>query len=244
MNAIQDARPLARSTSPATIIVVASVLAMLPLSPAQAQLRTVPLASDNTIYSVLLGENFRAYTDRILEQSPQRDNVIFSCDFVYDARTRKTCIRSLNIVEVGDPGDIRFWRMPGQYPNGPERRGRLADFAIVGQIGASGYNADGQATAYETVVQFFTRNNGTGYMCLSAATGRPSVPRNGGGRQANADEAICHVMLLYNGTLVVGADTDPNQLPPYSLVIRGNLEVQGCLKVGETVYGTCLPSAH
>src|SRR5690349_11816485 len=110
MNAIQDARPLARSTSPATIIVVASVLAMLPPSPAQAQLRTVPLASDNTIYSVLLGENFRAYTDRILEQSPQRDNVIFSCDFVYDARTRKTCIRSLNIVEVGDPGDIRFWR--------------------------------------------------------------------------------------------------------------------------------------
>jgi hypothetical protein len=228
-----------------SLITIAFVL-VAAVTRADAQMRTVPVPdnkSDTAAASVLLGENFRAYTDRILEQPLARDNVIYSCDFVYDARTRKTCVRSLNVVEVGDPGDIRFWRMPGEYPNAPERSGRLANYALVGQIGASGYNAEGRATAYETVLQFFTRNNGTGYLCLSAATGLPSTPRNGGGRVAPADEAICHVMLLYDGSLVVGADTDPKQLPRYSLVVMGNLAIEGCLRVGDAVYGTCLPSS-
>jgi len=229
-----------------SLITIAFVL-VTDVTRADAQMRTVPLPdnkSDTGAASVLLGENFRAYTDRILEQPLGRDNVIYSCDFVYDARTRKTCVRSLNVVEVGDPGDIRFWRMPGEYPNAPERSGRLANYALVGQIGASGYNAEGRATAYETVIQFFTRNNGTGYLCLSAATGVPSAPRNGGGRQAPADEAICHVMLLHDGSLVVSADTDPQQLPRYSLVVMGNLAIEGCLRVGDAVYGTCLPSSE
>ena len=236
----------ARRNQVAEAIAITAVVVALPASGAEAQLRTVavPGQNDNAAYSVLLGENFRAFTDRVLEQPLVRDNMIYSCDFVYDARTRKTCIRSLNIVEVDDPGDIRFWRVPGQYPNNPERFGRLANYALVGQIGASGYTAEGRATAYETVIQFFTRNNGTGYLCLSAATGTVTVPRNGGGRQAAADDAICHVMLLHNGTLVIGADTDPQQLPPYSLVVRGNLEIEGCLRVGDTVYGTCLPAGH
>lgn len=221
-----------------------AILLIQSSQPAVAQMRTVATPrGDTETYSVLLGENFRAFTDRVLEQPMSRENMIYSCDFVYDARTRKTCIRSLNIVEVGDPGDIRFWRMPGQYPNTPERFGRLANYALVGQIGASGYTSEGRATAYETVLQFFTRNNGTGYLCLSAAMGTASYPRNGAGRQAPADEAICHVMLLYNGTLVVGADTDPQQLPPYSLVVKGNLQIEGCLRVGDATFGTCLPSA-
>ena len=224
-------------------LILAGTLLIHSSQPAVAQMRTVATPrGDSTTYSVLLGENFRAFTDRVLEQPTSRDNVIYSCDFVYDARTRKTCIRSLNVVEVGDPGDIRFWRMPGEYPNAPERFGRLANLALVGQIGASGYTTEGRATAYETVLQFFTRNNGTGYLCLSAATGVPNYPRNGSGRQATADEAICHVMLLYNGTLVVGADTDPQQLPPYSLVVKGNLQIEGCLRVGDATFGTCLPS--
>jgi hypothetical protein len=212
---------------------------------ASAQMRTVPAPNRTNAenYSVLLGENFRVYTDRILEQPLARDNTIYSCDFVYDARTRKTCVRSLNVVEVGDPGDIRFWRMPGEYPNNPERFGRLANYALVGQIGGSGYNSEGRATAYETVIQFFTRNNGTGYMCLSAAMGVSTTPRNGGGRRAPADEAICHVMLLYDGSLVIGADTDPRQLPHYSLVINGDVRIEGCLRLGDVTYGTCLSSA-
>jgi hypothetical protein len=224
---------------------MAALAISLWFSPAQAQMRTVPLPDrgDSATYSVLLGENFKVYTDRILEQPLARDNTIYSCDFVYDARTRKTCVRSLNVVEVGDPGDIRFWRMPGEYPNTPERFGRLADYALVGQMGASGYTSQGRATAYETAIQFFTRNNGTGYLCLSAAMGVPSHPRNGAGRQAPADEAICHVMLLYNGTVVIGADTDPLQLPPFSLVVKGNLEIEGCLRVGKETFGTCVPAA-
>jgi len=223
-------------------LILAAALLLRHSQPAVAQMRTVATPrGDTETYSVLLGENFRVYTDRVLEQPMSQDNTIYSCDFVYDARTRKTCVRSLNVVEVGDPGDIRFWRMPGQYPNTPVRFGRLANYALVGQIGASGYTAEGRATAYETVVQFFTRNNGTGYLCLSAATGMASYPRNGAGRQAAADEAICHVMLLYNGTLVVGADTDPQQLPPYSLVVKGNLQIEGCLRVGESTFGTCVP---
>jgi hypothetical protein len=226
-----------------TLILAATLLSQFS-QPAVAQMRTVATPHGGTdTYSVLLGENFRAFSDRVLEQPMSRDNTIYSCDFVYDARTRKTCIRSLNIVEVGDPGDIRFWRMPGQYPNTPERLGRLANYALVGQIGASGYTSEGRATAYETVLQFFTSNNGTGYLCLSAATGAANFPRNSLGRQAPADEAICHVMLLYNGTLVVGADTDPQQLPPYSLVVKGNLQIEGCLRVGDATFGTCLPSA-
>jgi hypothetical protein len=228
-------------------VITLAFLLVMNVTRADAQLRTVPVPdarSDGAASSVLLGENFRAYTDRILEQPVGRDNAIFSCDFVYDARTRKTCVRSLNVVEVGDPGDIRFWRMPGDYPNGPERFGRLANYALVGQIGASGYNSEGRATAYETVLQFFTRNNGTGYLCLSAATGVPSAPRNGGGRVAPADEAICHVMLLHDGSLVVGADTDPRQLPRYSLVVMGNLQIEGCLRVGDAVYGTCVPTGE
>jgi len=227
------------------IFLLTAAITSLCLSHVDAQVRAVQLPSENgstDTFSVLIGQNFRVFTDRILEQPLFRDNAIFSCDFVYDARTRKTCIRSLNIVEVADPGDIRFWRMPGQHPNDPERFGRLANNALVGQIGASGYNPQGRATAYETVIQFFTRNNGTGYMCLSAATGTVSYPRNGAGREAAADEAICHVMLLYNGTVVIGADTDPQQLPPYSLVIKGNLEIEGCLKIGGVTYGKCLPS--
>jgi hypothetical protein len=31
-------------------------------------------------------ENFRVYTDRVLEQPMSQDNTIYSCDFVYDAR--------------------------------------------------------------------------------------------------------------------------------------------------------------
>jgi hypothetical protein len=223
--------------------ILAAALLVQCSQPVVAQMRTVATPRGNSdAYSVLLGENFRAFTDRVLEQPMSRDNLIYSCDFVYDARTRKTCVRSLNVVEVGDPGDIRFWRMPGQYPNAPDRLGQLANYALVGQIGASGYTAEGRATAYETVLQFFTRNNGTGYLCLSAATGVANYPRNGLGRQAAADEAICHVMLLYTGTLVVGADTDPQQLPPYSLVVKGNLQIEGCLRVGDATFGTCLPS--
>ena len=92
-------------------------------------------------------------------------------------------------------------------------------------------------------MSIFTRNDGTGYLCLSAAPGVPSYPRNGLGRQAPADEAICHVMLLYNGTVVIGADTDPLQLPPFSLVVKGNLEIEGCLRVGKETFGTCVPTA-
>ena len=223
---------------------LAAALLLQYSQPAVAQMRIVATPrGDAETYSVLLGENFRVYTDRVLEQPMSSDNTIYSCDFVYDARTRKTCVRSLNVVEVGDPGDIRFWRMPGQYPNAPVRFGQLANYALVGQIGASGYTAEGRATAYETVLQFFTRNNGTGYLCLSAATGTVSYPRNAAGRQAAADEAVCHVMLLYNGTLVVGADTDPQQLPPYSLVVKGNLQIEGCLRVGDATFGTCVPTS-
>jgi len=70
-----------------------------------------------------------------------------------------------------------------------------------------------------------------------------TTPRNGGGRQAPADEAICQVMLLYNGSLVIGADTDPRQLPQNSLVINGNVRIEGCLRIGDATYGTCLPAA-
>ncbi len=229
---------------PASLLAIAVAFA-LDAPAASAQMRTVPMPNRTNAetYSVLLGENFRAYTDRILEQPLSGDTTIYSCDFVYDARTRKTCVRSLNVVEVGDPGDIRFWRMPGEYPNNPERFGRLANYALVGQIGASGYTSEGRATAYETVIQFFTRNNGTGYMCLSAATGVATTPRNDGGRLAPADEAICHVMLLYDGSFVIGADTDPRQLPPYSLVINGNVRIEGCLRIGDVTYGTCLSTA-
>jgi hypothetical protein len=169
--------------------------------------------------------------------------MIYSCDFVYDARTRKTCIRSLNIVEVDDPCDIRFWRVPGQYPNNPERFGRLRQLCLVGQIGASGYTAEDARphTNRHSVLHAQQRHR---IPVPVRRDGTITVPRNGGGRQAAADDAICHVMLLHNGTLVIGADTDPQQLPPYSLVVRGNLEIEGFYGSATPSTARVLPAGH
>jgi hypothetical protein len=208
-------------------------------------LRSIPVPSPTgttDAFSVVIGQNLTLYLDRVLERRVEESGAIFPCDFAYDGRTRKTCIRSLNLVEVDDAVDVRFYRFPGTYPNDADRRARLRRGALIGQIGASGINADGDPTAYQTVIQFHTNGDGTGYMCLSAATGKANHPRNDSSRLAPADEAICHAMLLFNGTLVIGADTDPAQLPPHSLVIHGNVDIEGCLRVSGVTYGQCLPS--
>jgi hypothetical protein len=202
----------------------------------------------NDMWSVLLGENVRPYLDRTLEQQLRQDNRVYPCDFAYDARDRNTCIRSLKLVEVADPVDIRCTRLPGEsesYPNRPT--GRLAKFALVCQLGISEVDSENNLSAYRVVIQFFLNSDGTntGYMCLSANTGKTSYPLSWHGVPAPPDEPICHIMFKPDGSLVIGADTDPTQRPIHSLVVRGNatietnLDVEGCLRVGGETIGTC-----
>ena len=49
----------------AEAIAITAVIVALPVSRAEAQLRTVAVPGQNDTYSVLLGENFRAFTDRV-----------------------------------------------------------------------------------------------------------------------------------------------------------------------------------
>jgi hypothetical protein len=156
-------------------LILAAALLLRHSQPAVAQMRTVATPrGDTETYSVLLGENFRVYTDRVLEQPMSQDNTIYSCDFVYDARTRKTCVRSLNVVEVGDPGDIRFWRMPGQYPNTPFasdgwRTTRLS--VRLAHPAKRPKRSEATRRTRKRCCKFFTRNKATRLCASRARTG-------------------------------------------------------------------------
>ncbi|MHB1459339.1 MAG: hypothetical protein ACYC0V_20710 [Armatimonadota bacterium] len=51
-------------------------------------------------------------------------------DLVWDAKTRRLHLRSLNLTETGDAVDLRIRRLPGKYPDGPD----LANQSVAGEI--------------------------------------------------------------------------------------------------------------
>ena len=213
----------------------------------QVQTIPAPPTRNGDSWSILIGQNYRAWVDRILEQPLTMENRAVPCDFLYDARTRRACFRSANVYEVADPGDIRFLRIPGNYPNDPDpSRGFDVRFPLIGQIGASMVNTDGTVSSYFGVLQFFGDRDvwGTGYMCLSTATAGYGMTR-AGTAYTRGDE-ICHVLLDRTGRLTLGADTDPRAMPANILevngnaTVHGNLIVEGWLKVAGQTIGKCM----
>ena len=100
---------------------------------------------------VMMGQN-TLLTDEILRchtygsgSKPCGDNLLVA-DFWYDGTHRRFHTRSLQIVDVGDPADIRCGRAPGTYPNRISINGHLNQWQVVCTIGASGWGRYDQCT--------------------------------------------------------------------------------------------------
>lgn len=149
-------------------------------------------------------------------------------DFWYDAVHRRIFTRSLVLQEVDDPADLRLGRAPGRYPNDPDFDGTLSEDTTVGHVGFVRWSRNGFG-AYFAAVQGAIRDGGTGYLDLSAVTGHSGTGRTG--NKYLPDELVKHVRLHPSGMFEVGFNTDPDARPDVSLLVRGNVEIQGALSV-------------
>jgi hypothetical protein len=150
-------------------------------------------------------------------------------DFWYDAVHRRIFTRSLVLQEVDDPADLRLGRAPGRYPNDPDFEGTLLEDTTVGHVGFVRWSPNGFG-AYFAAVQGAIRDSGTGYLDLSTVTGHAGTGRIGS--KYVADELVKHVRLHPSGLFEVGFNTDPDARPDVSLLVRGNVEIEGGLTVG------------
>ena len=171
------------------------------------------------------------------------DNYLFP-DCMYDGVHRRFLTRSLQLVDIGDPVDIRLGRAPGTYPNGLDRNGRLKRFEIVGTIGSSGYRPGG-LTSYEVGIEFGTNGseNGReyfgGYLCLSGAVEFVGVRRSDG-QTTPAGDLACHLYMRGDGSFVFGHNTDVRQRTEIPYVFHGDVEIDGDLVINGNiiVHGT------
>lgn len=155
------------------------------------------------------------------------DNTAFA-DFWYDAVHRRIFTRSLVLHEVDDPADLRLGRAPGTYPNDPDFDGTLSEDTTVGHVGFVPWSQNGFG-AYFAAIQGAIRAGGTGYLDLATATGRAGTGRTG--NEFVPDELVKHVRLHPSGLFEVGFNTDPDARPDVSLLVRGNVEIEGGLTV-------------
>lgn len=223
-----------------TIILTALILWGVNAYAQSAPVRTVPVAGANLNTDqvhVLVGSNVQLTTEFLVRHTRESnggsfgDNMIVA-DFWYDGAHRRIVSRSAQFVDVDDPADIRCGRTPGTFPDQPDYRARLPAGTVVCHIGGVGWSRNG-LTAYQSAIQFVTIDEERGAICLSAAPGEPGRTRTGSTYEGN--ELVCHVALYPDGTLVVGANTDPNQTPIHSVIVRGNLMLEGNLEVGGNV---------
>lgn len=155
-------------------------------------------------------------------------------DFWYDAVHRRIFTRSLVLQEVDDPADLRLGRAPGTYPNEPDFDQTLTEDTTVGHVGFVRWSRNGFG-AYFAAVQGTIRDEGTGYLDLATVTGHSGTARLG--NQYVADELVKHVRLHPSGMFEVGFNTDPDARPDVSLLVRGNVEIEGTLRVGGVPIG-------
>ncbi len=224
-----------------TLVVALLVLLLLTGASVHAQtppaIRTAPVAGANDRTDqvhVLIGSNELITPEFLARHTAQSNggswgNNTIVADLFYDGATRSILGRSLTLTDVDDPADLRLGRAVGTYPNKPDFRGRHDPGTVVGHIGFVGWGSNG-FTAYQTAIQGATIDETTGILCLSAATGKNGRTRSGS--RYKDDDLICHVALHPDGTLVIGANTDPAQTPIHSLIVRGNLMLEGNLEVG------------
>lgn len=151
-------------------------------------------------------------------------------DLWYDGVHRRLFTRSLVLHEVDDPADLRLGRAPGTYPNHPDFDASLGAGTTVGHVGFVLWNAGGFGS-YFAAVQGAVADDTTGYLDLSTATGGAGTTRTGSRYQG--DDLIKHVRLHPSGQLEVGFETDPAARPDASLLVRGNVHVEGALVVDQ-----------
>jgi hypothetical protein len=149
-------------------------------------------------------------------------------DFWYDAVHRRIFTRSLVLQEVADPADLRLGRAPGSDMFHPDFNATLEPGTTVGHVGFVRWSSNGFGS-YFAAMQGAVRDRATGYLDLSTVTG--SSGRNRSGSTYDAEDLIKHVRLHPTGQLEIGFDTDPTQKPETSLLVRGNVHVEGALTV-------------
>jgi hypothetical protein len=161
------------------------------------------------------------------------DNVAVA-DFWYDSVHRRLFTRSIVLHEVEDPADLRLGRAPGLHPNHPDFRAALAPGTTVGHVGFVPWTHNGFGS-YFAALQGAIRDGSTGYLDLSTATGEFGTTRTGS--RYDPQDLIKHVRLHPSGQLEVGFETDPDARPDVSLLVRGNVAIEGSLLVDSDPVG-------
>ncbi len=231
------ARPTLAPRRRRTAAVIVLLVSLAPaLSAAQEQPRSVFTVEG---YHFLVGENalitpaFLANHDYQSSGGSFGDNAVVA-DFWYDAAHRRLHSRSLQLVDVDDPADLRLGRAAGWFPNGLDFDATHKPGTVVGHIGFVGWNNNG-FTAYQAAIQGWVLTQTTQGLCLTTATG--VAGRNRTGSAYNADDLVCHVMVQPNAEggaeMVVGYNSDPSK--SVRLVVRGDLVVEGRITEQRTV---------
>ena len=101
---------------------------------------------------VLIGENALVPKDFLNKHTYNSGATLWGMnymapDFMYNGATRRIMSRSIQLLEIDDPADIRCGRAPGVYPNVLDRFARLAKYQTTCIIGSSGWSDNG-LTAY------------------------------------------------------------------------------------------------
>lgn len=199
---------------------------------AQTPIRMAPVTEASIVTDrthVLIGANEVVDGSFLVRHSHQANGGSFGdnaavADFWYDGTHRRILTRSIQLGDVDDPADVRLGRAAGTFPYSLDFRAAHQPGTIVGHVGFVGWGPNGFG-AYQTAMQGAQLDANRGMLFLSAAPGRPGTTRAGSPYEGN--ELVQHVALLPDGTLVIGYNTDPRQTPPFSLIVRGNLRVEG-----------------
>jgi hypothetical protein len=152
-------------------------------------------------------------------------------DLWYDAVHRRLITRSLVLHEVDDPADLRLGRAPGRFPHDPDFTSVLESGTIVGLVGFVRWSSNGFGS-YFAAMQGAVRDTGTGYLDLATVTGETGRTRSGS--EYSPEDLVRHVRLHPSGQLELGYDTNPEARPDATLLVRGNVEVEGSVTIAGT----------
>ena len=192
--------------------------------------------SNSTFYSYVIGRSpDNANIFQYLTKPLTQNTGLYACPgLIWDGRAGQFCSTGGNWRSANDPVDHRMVRFGGGTVLNPDYDAPLYPGALVGQIGHS-VIVNRKIKAYETVFQFHTNNNRTGYVCLSMSQGQNSVTRDG--QLMDMDESPCMFMWTAAGQLIIGAQAVTRIT---SVVIHGDLVVDGCIIVGgKLIAGVC-----
>ena len=142
------------------------------------------------------------------------DNVLTKYDvrMTYSSKTNRVHSQSFSCIGLNDPCDISVTRTPEIDPNTRLPATSLPHWGLIGIVG--GRNWNGGARHYGAGIEYIALSlaDGTVGMCLSTAPGIESQTRYSG-RNRNGEHLVCQVLIMPNGDMVFGYNTDPNYVP-------------------------------